>query len=147
MIRFLRQHCDWDALDLLDYNIGPYDYQHRNRQDDFLELMEHLVGDYQKMVFATPVYWYAMSGLLKNFFDRITDLLDMEKELGRKLRGKGMAVMSSSNGDHLNEAFWLPFQATANYLGMHFCGGLHTVSNEYNEREFQNYIHLVESNL
>jgi multimeric flavodoxin WrbA len=43
---------------------------------------------------VTPVYWYTMSGIMKVFFDRFSDLLRIEKDLGRKLRGKSMAVIS-----------------------------------------------------
>ena len=64
---------------------------------------------------------------MKVFFDRITDLLTIEKNLGRQLRGKRMAVISTSNGSHLGDQFWLPFSASAQYLGMEFLGGLHTL--------------------
>ena len=56
--------------------------------------MKTIISKYDTIIFATPVYWYSMSGILKVFIDRITDLLTIEKELGRKLRGKKMAVVS-----------------------------------------------------
>ena len=108
----------WDYIDLNDYDIGYYDYEHRNLDDDYLGLMRRIIADYDVLIFVTPVYWYAMSGIMKVFFDRITDLLDEEKDLGRKLRGKSMAAVSCSAGDNLGEAFWLPFSETARDLGM-----------------------------
>ncbi len=71
-----------------------------------------------------------MSGLMKAFFDRCTDLLTIEQPLGRQFRGKKMAVISSSNGNHLGEQFWLPFQHTANYLGMEYWGHAHFVNGQ-----------------
>ena len=35
------------------------------------------------IIFVTPVYWYAMSGRMKVFFDRWTDLLKIDKDTGR----------------------------------------------------------------
>lgn len=116
----------WETIDLLDYDISHFDYEHRNRNDNFIGLMQKITEHYDVLVFATPVYWYAMSGVMKVFFDRLTDLLRIEKEMGRKLRNKQMAVISSSNGDNLGEAFWLPFKKSAEYLGMHYVANLHT---------------------
>jgi len=121
---------DFEVLFLNDYNITYYDYQHKNESDDFLALMRRIIADYDTLIFATPVYWYAMSGIMKVFFDRITDLLDKHKDLGRKLRNKNMAVLTSSIGDHLGENFWLPFKETATYLGMNYIGNLHTIENK-----------------
>ena len=108
----------WDFIDLNNYNISYYDYEHKNLDDDYLPLMRKIIAEYDVLIFATPVYWYAMSGIMKVFFDRITDLPDNEKDLGRKLRGKSMAAISCSVGDNLGENFWFPFSETAGYLGM-----------------------------
>lgn len=115
-----------DLVELIDYRIGQYDYAHGN-SDDFPALIRRFISDYDTLIFATPVYWYSMSGVMKVFFDRITDLLDIDKELGRQLRGKNTAVISSSAGDHLGDDFWHPFKATAKYLGMRYLGNAHTV--------------------
>lgn len=111
-------------IDLLNFNFTGYDYQSRNREDDFLPLMRSLVKC-DCLVFVTPVYWYSMSGLLKNFFDRITDCLKIEKETGRQLRGMQMAAVSCSNGVEEVDGFFIPFRLSAEYLGMHYLGDLH----------------------
>ena len=129
----LKEKSGWDLVNLNDYNISYYDYEHLNRNDDYLDLMRELMAKYDTLVFVTPIYWYSMSGIMKVFFDRITDLLTIEKDLGRMLRGKKMAVISCSNGSNLGEAFWLPFSESAKYLGMEFIGGTHTVSGENND--------------
>jgi|SRR5690606_7262124 len=116
-----------DIIDLNDYHFDYYDYEAKNRDDDFIPLMRHLINDYDVFIFLTPVYWYAMSGIMKVFFDRITDLLTIEKDLGRKLRGKSMAALSVSLGGNIGEYFWLPFSESALYLGMHYLGHLHTL--------------------
>ena len=120
----------WDSLDLNDYTFSYYDYQHENRTDDFIPMMKKIIESYDTLILITPVYWYAMSGIMKVFFDRLTDLITIEKDLGRKLRGKQMAVISTSNGNNLGENFWLPFKASADYLGIKYLGDLHTYSED-----------------
>lgn len=126
----LIRQTGWDLVDLNNYDIGYFDYQHENSSDDYLPLMRKLIQKYDRFVFATPVYWYAMSGVMKVFFDRFTDLLTIEKEMGRQLRGKEMAAVSCSNGGNLGEDFWLPFRKSASYLGMRFLKGMHFVVEE-----------------
>lgn len=134
----------WDWLDLNDYNISYYDYEHKNLDDDYLNLMRQIIANYDVLIFATPVYWYSMSGIMKVFFDRITDLLDSEKDLGRKLRGKSMAALSCSVGDNLGENFWLPFSETARYLGMNYLGNIHTVANQNETENLQNFAAMID---
>lgn len=117
----------WDLVDLNDYDISYYDYEYKNAGDDYLPLIRKIIENYDVLVFATPVYWYSMSGIMKVFFDRLTDLLKHEKDLGRKLRGRSMAALSSSGGGNLGEHFWLPFSESAGYLGMKYLGHLHTI--------------------
>lgn len=145
LVSLLKGLSDWDVIDLNDYSIGYYDYNHLNRTDDFLPLMNMLIEKYETLIFATPVYWYAMSGIMKVFFDRISDLLTIEKPLGRRLRGKKMAVISSSNGNNLGDSFWLPFTASAEYLGMTYLENLHTIGGKPNQKEIKQFIENVEA--
>lgn len=125
VINALSEHLSFDMVDLLDYRIEQYAYDHRHHgHDDFMPLMRKLV-EYDLMVFATPVYWYAMSGLMKTFFDRFTDCLEIEKETGRMLRGKAMAALSVSPETEPVEGFFVPFTLSANYLGMRYVGEVH----------------------
>jgi len=136
---------NWDMIDLNDFEISNFDYEHLNRNDDFIKLMKKLTENYSVFIFATPVYWYSMSATMKTFFDRITDLLRIEKDLGRKLRNKHMAVVSSSNGDNLEEDFWLPFKKSADYLGMNYILGLHTFQDNLDIGKISEFIGVVEA--
>lgn len=114
-----------NVIDLKVYQIGHYDYEHKYENDDFIELIRKEVIQADTLIFATPVYWYSMSGRMKVFLDRFTDLLKIEKDLGRQLRGKSMAVFTTSNSDNLGENFWHPFVSTAGYLGMNYLANAH----------------------
>ncbi|TNE54476.1 MAG: NADPH-dependent oxidoreductase [Bacteroidetes bacterium] len=122
----LAQQLDADLIDLNAYRIGYFDYEFKNQDDDFLPLMERITVDYDTIIFATPVYWYTMSAVMKTFFDRISDLLKIRKDLGRRLRGKSMAVVSCSGDDDLVEGFAMPFRESADYLGMEYLGDYHS---------------------
>lgn len=139
----LHNCLDFDSIDLNDYDVSYYDYTHKNATDDYLSLMRRLITNYDTFLFATPVYWYAMSGIMKVFFDRLTDLLDNEKELGRQLRTKKMAVITCSIGDNLGDLFWVPFTETANYLGMSYVGNLHTIANKIDKNELIEFADLI----
>ena len=121
----LAKQYDIDIINLSNYNFSYYDYESNNRNDDFFQLIKGIIDKYDTLIFATPVYWYSMSGIMKVFFDRFSDLLQIEKETGRKLRGKNMAVLSNSNENKLDYDFYLPFKKSAEYLGMNYIGDQH----------------------
>lgn len=126
VVTFIKDKTGFDVIDLSLKNINPFDYNFKNKNDDFIPLMSKIVDNYNTIIFATPVYWYAMSATLKMFFDRITDCLIIEKEIGRKLRGKEMGMISCGSDSELKEGFKMPFIESANYLGMEYIGDIHT---------------------
>jgi multimeric flavodoxin WrbA len=126
VIEVLRKEAEFDLLDLNTKRIGPFDYEFNNQDDDFLPIIKAIAEYYDVIVFATPVYWYSMSGIMKNFFDRISDCLKIEKETGRKLRGKSMAMISCGSDRDQVPGFEVPFKMSAEYLGMNYLGNIHT---------------------
>ena len=116
---------DCEILDLNDWNFSYYDYQHRNREDDFIHIIERVL-QHDTLIFASPIYWYTMSAVMKNFFDRLSDLLKIHKEKGRQLRGKTMCVISCNGDAEDYPSFAKPFELSADYLGMHYGGYTHT---------------------
>lgn len=107
-------------VDLNDFDITPFDYDHLNLNDDFIPLIERLLA-YDTWIIATPVYWYNMSTQHKIFFDRFSDLLTIRKDLGRQLRGKRLFVISSF-GDSYPKGFEDTFEQICEYLGMEYLG-------------------------
>jgi multimeric flavodoxin WrbA len=114
-----------DVINLNNYQFSYYDYESKNREDDFLLLMRTIISNYDTLIFATPIYWYSMSGIMKVFFDRFSDLIRIEKPTGRQLRGKEFAVISNSHDDEIDYDFYLPFRKSAEYLGMKYIGNKH----------------------
>jgi multimeric flavodoxin WrbA len=115
-----------EVVDLAGQRISPYDYDHRNRNDDFEPLMQRVLA-HDQIIFATPIYWYAVTPAMKAFLDRLSDLLDIAELLaeGRRLRGKNAYVACTSVGEEPSGAFMAAFLDTFTYLGMHFGGVAH----------------------
>ncbi|WKE65756.1 NAD(P)H-dependent oxidoreductase [Gallaecimonas kandeliae] len=125
----LAEALGFKTLNLNDFNIRPYDYRSDGRGDDFLPLVEQLLG-YDRILFASPLYWYSMSGQMKLFLDRITDLLDHHKELGRRLRGKQAGVVATGGARVPPPCFEEPFRLTFGYLGMDYQGMVYLDSSQ-----------------
>lgn len=125
------QKISADVFDVADYQISFYDYEHNNRDDDFIPLIKKLL-QYDCWIFASPVYWYTMSAQLKVFIDRITDLLDIEKEMGYQLRGLNAALIATGVEDYCPTCYADIFINTFNYLGINYKGILYV--NTHGER-------------
>jgi multimeric flavodoxin WrbA len=133
-----------DLVVLAHHHIGGYDYAHTNGGDDFQIAMEAMLA-HDRIVFATPVYWYAMSALLKIFFDRLTDLTENYKAQGKSLKGKQAWVIASGTEEILPEGFEVPFRRTCDYFGMIYRGaaylytGTDTVLRAHSESEMAKF--------
>ncbi len=115
-----------EVIDLNEKSIAAYDYAHKNRGDDFEPLMEYVLS-FDKVIFASPVYWYAVSPAMKIFLDRISDYLDLPDllEKGRRLRGKTAYVVCTSICHGIDSAYLEAYEKTFRYLGMSFGGYIH----------------------
>ena len=108
-------------VNLSELQIGYYSYENANEKDDFLRLVQELVVA-PLWVLATPMYWYTVSAQAKTFLDRITDLLENHKALGRKLRGKSFAVVVAGTDPQPPASFDEPLKLTCRFLGMRYLG-------------------------
>jgi multimeric flavodoxin WrbA len=138
-----------EVVDLGEANISAYDYEHRNRGDDFEPLLEHVLR-HDQILFASPVYWYAASPPMKIFIDRISDLLDLPelRDKGRQLRRKRAFVLCTSIEDDIPRTFIDAFRETFEYLGMQYGGYAHLNCRDgydvpASEREVERFVQLV----
>ncbi len=113
---------EYELIDLLDFHILPYNYScDYSYTDEFLKVVDELLK-YKIIVFATPVYWYAMSGLMKTFFDRFTEIVTAKKHMGRQLNGKSTFLLAVGADEELPNGFEVPFKLTSDYLYMKYQG-------------------------
>lgn len=116
----------YDVIDLLDYKIHPYSYDAKKTDDDFLTIAQRIVES-EVILFATPVYWYSMSGVMKDFFDRLTDLITKDKPIGRSLKGRKCYLIACGTESALPDGFEVPFRKTCEYFGMNFVQSFYTI--------------------
>ncbi len=90
--------------------------------------------NYQTLILASPIYWYSMSGIMKTFLDRFTDLITIQKDMGRQLKGKNVYLLSSFGGTH-TPCFEDPFILTCQYFGMNYLGGSFVQNNDNDDKE------------
>jgi len=126
LLDFISRELDIEVVDLATKNISPFDYEHKNIDDDFLPLMDHLLK-HENIIFASPVYWFAMSAQMKIFIDRMSDFLSVEelKDKGRELRNKVGYVVSTSISEEVDSSFLNSFIDTFEYLGIKYGGFVH----------------------
>ena len=127
------------VIDLAEKDISPYDYEHRNINDDFIPLMNELLN-YEQIIFVTPVYWYGPSAQMKIFIDRTSDFLDVEelKDIGRRLRSKTAYIVCTSISSDADSSFLNALKDTFEYLGMSYGGHIHAnCENGYIHNNYQ----------
>lgn len=119
-------------LKLNQYTIKPIvDQRHESNgfdpvEDDYEQVIKQLL-DHDILVFATPLYWYGMSGLMKNFIDRWSQTLrdksiDFKTEMSKK-----QAFVLIVGGDRVHiKALPLvqQFQYIFDFMGMSLIGYL-----------------------
>jgi GrpB-like predicted nucleotidyltransferase (UPF0157 family) len=110
-----------EVVNLNAVTVERYVYGEEAR-DDFPQMIEKIIAA-DLLVIATPVYWYAMSGPTKNFFDRFSNLLrGPHKHLGEALYGKKFILLSTGSDERLPFGYEVPFNLTGTYLGMDYLG-------------------------
>lgn len=126
LIDRIAKELEIDVVDLASKDISAFDYAHRNRGDDFLPLMRNVL-EHDNIIFASPVYWYAVSSPMKIFLDRISDFLLVPDLLdqGRRLRGKTGYVVCTSISREVSPTYLNAFKDTFEYLGMRYGGHVH----------------------
>lgn len=111
---------EYELIDLLDHKLYSYNYLENYPSDDeFLEILK-MFNDHSMVIWATPVYWYAMSSVLKKFFDRFTDITHDHEEVRQELKGCKTNLLSIGSSLELPVGFEVPFRDTAIYFDMVF---------------------------
>ncbi len=142
LIDWIADDLDMPIINLSEKVISPYDYDHKNINDDFISVMNQLL-DYEIIIFVTPVYWYGPSAQMKIFIDRTSDFLDVDelKDIGRKLRNKTAYIACTSISDDADNSFLNSLKNTFEYLGMKYGGYVHAnCENGYNPTEYKDEV-------
>jgi multimeric flavodoxin WrbA len=118
------------VIDLKDVDIQHYEYNRPMDRDGFARVTKSMLAN-DVIVFATPVYWYAMSGRMKVLFDRFTDLVTVRKDVGRQLQGRHVVLLACGSEPLMPDGFEVPFRETAAYLKMDYRGAFYAQTNTH----------------
>jgi multimeric flavodoxin WrbA len=120
-IRELSPFKNYERLELRQLKIEHYSYENFDEAaDDFIFIAKKMTRA-DVIIFATPVYWYAMSGRMKVLLDRLSELISRPRgcqHLGRALKGKEVFVIACGSDPMLPAGFDVPFKLTAGYFEM-----------------------------
>ncbi|MDN4526769.1 flavodoxin family protein [Fictibacillus fluitans] len=92
--------------------------------DDY-ETVIDTVLEHDILIFATPVYWYGMSGLMKNFVDRWSQSLRDDRFEFKKEMSQKTAYVITCGGDQPRIKalpLILQFQYIFDFMGVSFAG-------------------------
>lgn len=99
-----------------------------NIEDRYDELVLEHVLDADALVYATPLYWYGMSGILKTFFDRLFCLTSNSSPVGATvaggITGKRVAAVISCEESYRGATLGIEtqFQELTRYLHQDLVG-------------------------
>jgi multimeric flavodoxin WrbA len=111
-------------------------------EDGYAELLTEKVAEADGLVYATPLYWYGIAAVLKNFFDRMICYLSASypasKELAVAIAGKRTALLLSSEERYPGAALGVvaQLQEMSRYLGHEFVAVINGVGNTRGEVAF-----------
>ncbi|SLK35721.1 Putative NAD(P)H-dependent FMN-containing oxidoreductase ywqN [Mycobacteroides abscessus subsp. abscessus] len=124
---------------LRDYTIYPIiDMRHaldgfQNRNDDYHSIIDQVLA-HDILIFSTPIYWYSMSGLMKNFVDRWSQSLrdanypDFKAKMAEK---KAYVIAVGGDTPHVKGLPMIQqFQHIFEFMGIEFGGYILGVGNQ-----------------
>ncbi|MEM0384918.1 MAG: flavodoxin family protein [Nitrososphaeria archaeon] len=88
------------------------------KDDDFNKLGEKIVNS-EGLIIATPLYWYMVSGQLKNLIDRLTSMENMIIHVGRSLLDGKVAGFLAVGNDSGSITAISYLMVTFNSMGVH----------------------------
>lgn len=128
-----------DRIRLNEYTIRPIiDGRHAEEgfpelDDDYKEVIDRVLAA-DVLLFATPVYWYSMSGIMKNFVDRWSQMMRDGDYPDFKQTMAGKKAFVIAVGGDLPEVKGLPmiqqFQSIFDFMGIRFEGYILGIGNK-----------------
>ncbi|MEK5389237.1 flavodoxin family protein [Margalitia sp. FSL K6-0131] len=125
------QDLETERIFLKDYHIKPIiDMRHstegfQDRKDDYNSIIDRILP-HDILIFSTPIYWYSMSGIMKNFIDRWSQTLRDENypNFKAKMALKKAFVVGVGGDDPLIKGLPMiqQFKFIFNFMGINFAG-------------------------
>jgi len=119
---FLR---DYSILPIIDMRHSEEGFQDRN--DNYNSIIDRIM-EHDILIFSTPIYWYSMSGTMKNFIDRWSQTLRDSKypDFKSKMANKKAYVIAVGGDDPYIKGLPMiqQFKHIFDFMGIEFMGYL-----------------------
>ncbi|WP_077614797.1 flavodoxin family protein [Caenibacillus caldisaponilyticus] len=122
---------DVEKIYLKDYHIQPITDQRHTEEgfqeinDDYNSVIERVLK-HDILIFSTPIYWYSMSGTMKNFIDRWSQTLRDPKfpDFKKKMSAKQAYVIAVGGDNPYIKGLPMiqQFQFIFDFMGISFAG-------------------------
>jgi multimeric flavodoxin WrbA len=112
----LTENTSCEMVDLLEAQLGPFSYSPDHPRYDFLPIIERLVRS-DVVIFATPVYWFTYSAIMKNFIDRFSELLIDHQDVVEQIRGRDFVLLSTGSSPEPEPALEVAFEKFCAFFG------------------------------
>ncbi|MED3552975.1 flavodoxin family protein [Cytobacillus praedii] len=114
---------DYQIHPIIDMRHSPEGFQDRN--DDYNSIIDRILP-HEILIFSTPIYWYSMSGIMKNFIDRWSQTLRDPNypDFKRKMAAKKAFVFAVGGDDPTIKGLPMiqQFKYIFDFVGMEFAG-------------------------
>lgn len=131
--KFKEDNMIINKVDLYNYEIKPIarsfvETTEQKIPEDGMKDLIPMVLTSKVIVLATPIYWFTVSGQMKNFLDRWYDFSDDKGKL--RLDGKGLAVVTAhANPSHsMSYPVFKMMEEGAKFCNMAYLGGADTIT-------------------
>ena len=114
---FLTKDCIVENIYLCDMNIEFYNPINEYSKNDEFEIIEDALFSADLIVLSTPMYWYSVTGRMKNFFDRFNGIY-VNGNIERLIDKKVVLIYTYSGNPY--PEFIFPIKDTVQYLKMEF---------------------------
>ncbi|MEH6940257.1 flavodoxin family protein [Bacillus sp. JJ722] len=131
LTEYIVQGITSEKIFLKDYTIHPIiDQRHsargfQDRNDDYNAIIDRILP-HNILIFSTPIYWYSMSGTMKNFIDRWSQTLrdsnypDFKKQMAAK---KSFVIAVGGDDPHIKGLPMIQqFKYIFDFMGIEFKG-------------------------
>ena len=114
---------DYQIQPIIDMRHSPEGFQDRN--DDYNSIIDRILL-HDILIFSTPIYWYSMSGIMKNFIDRWSQTLRDPNypDFKKKMAVKKAYIIAVGGDDPSIKGLPMiqQFQYIFDFVGIEFAG-------------------------
>lgn len=114
---------DYQIQSIIDKRHSPDGFE--DRKDDYNSIIDRILP-HDILIFSTPIYWYSMSGLMKNFIDRWSQTLrdPNYRDFKKKMAAKKAFVIAVGGDDPSIKGLPMiqQFKYIFDFVGIEFAG-------------------------